>query len=194
MTTLNREELRKKIKTTWINIRFPFFAPRDHKTDKIVWEKISKQSYWWSIPDGWRIAFGIRFAKDFKRAIRHSKKPLFFVNIKEKFGILDLTLNAYTDEIFKLISKYVKLSSTTCIKCGKKADGKTYPWIFPLCYDCYADPKNNYVARKLSFKTFEFEKLSDEAKREYLLEAQNDEYNYGHNVPHKYTNDEGEDI
>lgn len=191
MTMLSLGNLKKKIKTTWINIRFPFFAPRNNRTNKIAWDAFFTQSYWWSIPTGWRNAFGINLAKDFKKAIRHSGQRIFFMHIKQKFGILDITLNSYTDEIFKLISKYIKISFKTCIDCGGKAEGQTRPWILPLCRRCYDNPKRN---RMLEFVYFNSETAPNKNNQLSGLEVQNDEYDYGHDVNHKRTNDDGEDI
>lgn len=100
-----------------------------------------------SMDKGWREAFGMNFCKDLRKAlIRTGGYKLLFgfriLQIKEKYGILEVYCIGYNDEINKVISKYSKLSEKTCIRCGKPATWISKGWISPYCDDCVPDKIN----------------------------------------------------
>ena len=100
-----------------------------------------------SMDKGWREAFGMNFCKDLRKAlIRTGGYKLLFgfriLQIKEKYGILEVYCIGYNDEINKVISKYSKLSEKTCISCGKPATWISKGWISPYCDDCVPDKIN----------------------------------------------------
>lgn len=100
-----------------------------------------------SMDKGWREAFGMNFCKDLKKAlIRTGGYKLLFgfriLQIKEKYGRLEVYCIGYNDEINKVISKYSKLSEKTCIRCGKQATWISKGWISPYCDDCVPDKIN----------------------------------------------------
>lgn len=97
-----------------------------------------------SLESGWGVAFGERLCKDLKDAIIISGgyKALFkfrILQIKEKFGKLEIYYAGYSKEVNKVISKYSKLSEEICIKCGKPATYISKGWISPYCDDCIPD-------------------------------------------------------
>ena len=96
---------------------------------------------------GWREAFGMNFCKDLRKAlIKIGGYKLLFrfriLQIKEKYGRLEVYCIGYNDEINKVISKYSKLSEKTCIRCGKPATWISKGWISPYCDDCVPDKIN----------------------------------------------------
>lgn len=100
-----------------------------------------------SMDKGWREAFGMNFCKDLRKAlIRTGGYKLLFrfriLQIKEKYGRLEVYCVGYNDEINKVISKYSKLSEKTCIRCGKPATWISKGWISPYCDDCVPDKIN----------------------------------------------------
>lgn len=100
-----------------------------------------------SMDKGWREAFGMNFCKDLRKAlIRTGGYKLLFgfriLQIKEKYGRLEVYCIGYNDEINKVISKYSKLSEKTCIRCGKPATWISKGWISPYCDDCVPDKIN----------------------------------------------------
>lgn len=100
-----------------------------------------------SMDKGWREAFGMNFCKDLRKAlIRTGGYKLLFgfriLQIKEKYGRLEVYCIGYNDEINKVISKYSKLSEKTCIRCGKSATWISKGWISPYCDDCVPDKIN----------------------------------------------------
>ena len=97
-----------------------------------------------SMDKGWRKAFGMNFCKDLRKAlIKTGGYKLLFrfriLQIKEKYGRLEVYCIGYNDEINKVISKYSKLSEKTCIRCGKPATWISKGWISPYCDDCVPD-------------------------------------------------------
>ena len=100
-----------------------------------------------SMDKGWKDAFGMNFCKDLRKAlIRTGGYKLLFrfriLQIKEKYGRLEVYCIGYNDEINKVISKYSKLSEKTCIRCGKPATWISKGWISPYCDDCVPDKIN----------------------------------------------------
>lgn len=100
-----------------------------------------------SMDKGWKDAFGMNFCKDLRKAlIRTGGYKLLFrfriLQIKEKYGRLEVYCMGYNDEIDKVISKYSKLSEKTCIRCGKPATWISKGWISPYCDDCVPDKIN----------------------------------------------------
>lgn len=96
---------------------------------------------------GWKDAFGMNFCKDLRKAlIKTGGYKLLFrfriLQIKEKYGRLEVYCIGYNDEINKVISKYSKLSEKTCIRCGKPATWISKGWISPYCDDCVPDKIN----------------------------------------------------
>ena len=100
-----------------------------------------------SMDKGWKDAFGMNFCKDLRKVlIRTGGYKLLFrfriLQIKEKYGRLEVYCIGYNDEINKVISKYSKLSEKTCIRCGKPATWISKGWISPYCDDCVPDKIN----------------------------------------------------
>lgn len=100
-----------------------------------------------SMDKGWKDAFGMNFCKDLRKAlIKTGGYKLLFrfriLQIKEKYGRLEVYCIGYNDEIDKVISKYSKLSEKTCIRCGKPATWISKGWISPYCDDCVPDKIN----------------------------------------------------
>ena len=100
-----------------------------------------------SMDKGWREAFGMNFCKDLRKAlIKTGGYKLLFrfriLQIKEKYGRLEVYCIGYNDEINKVISKYSKLSEKTCIRCGKPATWISKGWVSPYCDDCVPDKIN----------------------------------------------------
>ena len=100
-----------------------------------------------SMDKGWREAFGMNFCKDLRKAlIKTGGYKLLFrfriLQIKEKYGRLEVYCIGYNDEINKVISKYSELSEKTCIRCGKPATWISKGWISPYCDDCVPDKIN----------------------------------------------------
>ena len=100
-----------------------------------------------SMDKGWKDAFGMNFCKDLRKAlIKTGGYKLLFrfriLQIKEKYGRLEVYCIGYNDEINKVISKYSKLSEKTCIRCRKPATWISKGWISPYCDDCVPDKIN----------------------------------------------------
>lgn len=107
----------------------------------------TRYTEWDAIPDGWGSSFGDRLLKELREAIiedggRKYLHSVRIMDIKEKWGRLEIYLNAYGDKTFKLIQKYGEISESVCITCGKPAVGYTNMksgWICPYCDDCRKD-------------------------------------------------------
>ena len=94
------------------------------------------------MPKGWRKTFGIQMCKEIAKQLRkeHRLYKYRITDIKEKWGELKWCDSGSSHEIFNIINKYIILSQTTCINCGKPAKWLSYGgWIGPYCDDCKVD-------------------------------------------------------
>lgn len=105
------------------------------------------------MPKGWRDAFGLQMCEDINNELltwsEKSRKGFRIMQIKEKFGSLRFYVNAETDNLSKIISKYERMSEFICIKCGKPATWVSIDWISPWCDEC---SKSNRELSPDSFK------------------------------------------
>ena len=104
--------------------QYPFLLPHNRQTDEV--DKDYNYSYTEldSMPIGWRKAFGIDICNEIKRALEKDIRLLSeyrITQIKEKYGTLRWYSNFTTKELSEVIDKYERLSSHTCIVCGKEA-------------------------------------------------------------------------
>lgn len=125
---------------------FPFLIPTNRWTGEVV----DNFDYSWTeldaMEDGWRIAFGLQFCEELKAALAplgEKAKTFRFAQIKEKWGMLCVYCNWYTDEIQAVIRKYESMSKNICILCGEPAEYYTKGWIAPICHKCAIDRFNN---------------------------------------------------
>lgn len=93
------------------------------------------------MPSGWRKRFGIQFCKELKRAIKSSPDKHYMTNfrimdIKEKYGTLQVYVNYSSPEVSRVINKYEYISQYVCVSCGEDAVKKTLGWICPYCDKC----------------------------------------------------------
>lgn len=149
--------LPRSIKAIFIGWRFPFLKPYIDFTGNKIWklENIKEKSlknkiilsilytlqriwpvpytFWDNIPKGWRKAFGWQMCKELQK---YSNKGYRWLDFKEKFGMIRIEDACSNTMVNKIIHKYEYISSFTCIKCGKIADGHTTCWISPYCVSC----------------------------------------------------------
>ncbi len=119
--------------------QYPFLLPHNRQTDEV--DKDYNYSYTEldSMPIGWRKAFGIDICNEIKRALEKDTRLLSeyrITQIKEKYGTLRWYSNFTTKELSEVIDKYERLSSHTCIVCGKEATKISTGWISPYCDSC----------------------------------------------------------
>lgn len=98
-----------------------------------------------AIPRGWKKRFGIQLCKELKEAILKSggksyMKGFRILDIKEKWGVLNIYTNGNSPEVNRVIQKYEYISQFVCVSCGEDAVKKTLGWICPYCEKCV--PKN----------------------------------------------------
>lgn len=119
--------------------KYPFLLPRNRGTGKVSHDYDYSYTELDDMPDGWRKAFGEQMCEEIKQELE--EKGLLdqyrISQIKEKYGALCWYDFGCTKKILReIIPKYEKLSTRTCIKCGKPATRITLGWISPYCDDC----------------------------------------------------------
>lgn len=105
---------------------------------------------WDAVEPGWNKAFGKHYLKDLKKQLKKDKMLYSWriMDIKEKWGCLNLYCNYGSEELYSLISVYEDISWNTCIKCGKPATHTRKGWISPYCEECVnKDDKYKYIER-----------------------------------------------
>ena len=158
---------------------------------------------WEAIEPGWKKAFGKQLLKELNAAMledggRKYVRSVRILQIKEKWGRLQIYLSSYGKKTFEVINKYEDISWHTCIHCGRPAIGYTTGWIFPYCHVCYYEMKKKHdegdYKYNLKSKWFKFfhEKDDEEIDEQESLESMNDEYTYGHNVERRDYSEDGD--
>lgn len=129
----------KKILHTIYNFFFCFKYP----FYKVYYRtaKKSRPTYsttWYdSIPDGWRKAFGKQLTKDLKKATK-GIKGFRIIDVKEKWGTLRIyPAGNVPDEVWDLLRKYEQFSMCYCQNCGDPVRYCTKGWISYLCETCF---------------------------------------------------------
>lgn len=116
--------------------KYLWLLPRNRWTGKVVDDYNYEYTELDDMPIGWRIAFGDNFVRDldvaYKKLPRKARKYFRIMQIKEKWGELRVYLSGYNDDIDEVISKYTKLSRTTCISTGEPTKYALKGWITPL--------------------------------------------------------------
>lgn len=149
--------------------KYPFLLPRNRWTGKVPADYDYSYTELDDMPDGWRKAFGEKMCEEIKqeleeKGILHQYR---ISQIKEKYGELCWYDFGCTTKILReIIPKYEKLSTRTCIKCGKPATRITLGWISPYCDDCcpigeYATYVDEYF-RKVKKLNIEHGSLNEE--------------------------------
>lgn len=117
--------------------RYPFLQVRNVMTGEL--DKTYDQTYLDWMPDGWRVAFGDQMIQELSEALGEHAKDFRILDIKEKFGGLRFYCNGATNEAYKVIEKYSRLSYWICIECGKDATLISKGYISPFCDQCAKD-------------------------------------------------------
>lgn len=94
-------------------------------------------------PSGWWAKFGLEMIEEIDLAYRETYRSDFMteivpevLQIKEKYGTLRFYISPCPEKVSDVISKYEKLSSEICIKCGAPATKVTNDWIMYWCDHC----------------------------------------------------------
>ena len=125
-------------------MRFPFLIPK-HLNITYSW--------YYSIPKGWRKAFGIQLCKEIKQSLKRNNCDNFYItDVKEKFGELRIYECEAPSEVCDIIHKYEYISSNTCIDCGRIATRKSEGYILPFCDKC----GSQYMSFKKYYKDYDF--------------------------------------
>lgn len=138
------------IKQRWNNfklwLKYPFIRPRTLSYKNTYCSNFFSYTYLDLLPKGWRKSFGINFCKDLKNALskipRAERNRFRILDLKEKWGALQVSCNWYTKEIDDVIHKYELISRKTCIYCGHKAKWLSKGWILPFCNSCMKKSKD----------------------------------------------------
>lgn len=123
--------------------KYPILIPTD--SEDYCYE------YTWldEIEDGWRLSFGMEWAKEIQEFInelpKEEKDEVKIRCLKEKFGVFRQYFTSYPKGIDDIISKYERISRETCVNCGKSATKISISWICPWCDDCATNKKETYI-------------------------------------------------
>lgn len=130
--------------------KYPFLKRRNLWTD----EPINNYEFTEldDLPSGWRIAFGMQMLEELNEILKKANyvDKYRILQIKEKFGGLRWYVNGIPKDIYEEYraweDKYYKLSTRTCIRCGKPATKISAGWISPFCDDCAEEIGYSHIA------------------------------------------------
>lgn len=88
-----------------------------------------------AMPIGWKKSFGLQMSKELKKTLINNNLLYDFriMQLKEKWGRMELYCNEYFSEISDIINKYNYISYYTCCICGKPAHFLSKGWVCPYC-------------------------------------------------------------
>ena len=100
------------------------------------------QSWYPTIPKGWRKAFGKQLIEEMEAEYNkyddEMKSEWNVLQIKEKYGELRIYVDPETRKMGEIINKYSLKSRTVCIECGAPAKQRSnHGWVDTMCDECY---------------------------------------------------------
>jgi hypothetical protein len=124
--------------TNWWSMPLYYIVKFFHNYILQIFHCLPTYTEWDAVEKGWNKAFGKQYLNDLKKQLKKDKMLYSWriMDIKEKFGCLNLYYNYGSEELYSLISVYENLSWNTCINCGKPATHNSKGWIRPYCADC----------------------------------------------------------
>jgi hypothetical protein len=122
--------------------KYPFLLVRHRMTAEVHSDYDYSYTELDSMPTGWRKAFGLQMCDEIKKALGDQLHDYRITDIKEKYGSLRWYDAGANESVYKVIAKYEKISSVTCIACGDPATKVTKGWISPYCDAHYPDNQN----------------------------------------------------
>lgn len=104
---------------------------------------------WEAVETGWNKAFGKQYLEELRTQLIKDKMLYTFriMQIKEKWGELQLYCCFASQKVYDIIRKYEDLSWETCINCGKPADVQTTGWVLPMCRECAEKSGRKYISK-----------------------------------------------
>lgn len=123
--SMNTEEL--------LNI-FPFLQQHSIWTGEAL---NSKYTFADDLPPGWRKLFFI-MCEELKEVLIENQllNDFYFIQIKEKYGIMRCYPNHRIEAIDKILNDYAHISQYVCCMCGALATQTAFNWICPYCDQC----------------------------------------------------------
>lgn len=137
----------------WV-AKYPFLRIEDNSC--CPWENTEEiESCWmFDLPVGWQIGFGAQMCDELMSILGEYVDDFIILQLKEKYNSICLywgwkhmgDTNNDSDEMRRIyfeiedvIYKYRKISSNTCVACGKPATKYTKSgWHQGFCSDCYS--------------------------------------------------------
>ena len=137
----------------WV-AKYPFLRIKDNSV--YPWLNTEEIEEHWldDIPVGWINAFGEQMCDELSEALGEYIHDWIIAQVKEKFGELVIhyyftdkdwprqecsEINNIIKKIEDILSKYSKISSQTCVKCGSPATHFSTGWILPYCDNCHTN-------------------------------------------------------
>jgi hypothetical protein len=136
-----KEKKRIRLKNKKLLKKYPWLTPIDWwggrvrpKVHKYEWTLLDE------IPRGWVKAFGEMMCEELDQVLikNHIKSDFYILQLKEKWGRMEMYHNHCIDEVDQVIDKYSYLSENICAHCGlPDVPMTTDGWCIPLCKKCF---------------------------------------------------------
>ena len=132
--------------------RYPFLLPRYDWSQELLEDYDYGFTNLDDLPKGWVKAFGLQMCEDLRKILVEANylEEYRILQWKEKWGRLTIYSGGYPNEIADQYNawedKYEKLSTQTCIGCGKPGKMVYSGWISPWCKDCFYEHYSDNVS------------------------------------------------
>ena len=95
--------------------------------------------------DGWYDLIDSLCRQLQKTTDKYGDPQIVAFQVKEKFGTLRFYINGGTDNQYKIIDEFEKISSKTCEECGSEKNVSLYNegWLYTRCLVCIKKLKKN---------------------------------------------------
>lgn len=120
--------------------------------------KIEYDDWKYSVGEGWipLVNEAINLVNKFNEEHPNNEYPINIFDVKEKWGILQIDLDFYDENLHEQIIRICLRSRYICEECGTKENVTTesnFGWVKTLCKKC----RNEYIEQHKKF----FKKIND---------------------------------
>jgi hypothetical protein len=169
-----REERERKVMTQDVIRklveRYPYLLPRNVFTDKLPDDYDYTYIKFLEIPIGWNRLF-LQMCEDIRQPLIDDDylDKFRFTQVKEKYNRLECYNLGASEEVNRILDKYMVLSRYVCTKCGKRARYETQGYIASYCKRCRESLPIIEKAKKVKIKSRFTEIITKPSGREYKV-------------------------
>ena len=159
--------------------KYPYLAPHNSWTGKLVEDYDYSYTEAWGIPEGWHRLFYM-LCKELRPHIEKAGllDKFYFTQVKEKYGTMRVYTSCLPNSVDHMIDLYETFSKYICQNCGEFAKYQTQGWIAHLCDNCNVGygHEASCLIRKQSVMTIELYEQGHRYKISYTYKYIKQQY------------------